>query len=97
MALLAHTLSSAHRIEFTHHLLLPMGSTSRIVPKSDARTAYEKKHRYGRTSRTQQHTGFVTPEGGPVDRQLPPDELCLIAVRAMLKAGSFAAAFLRWT
>ena len=58
----------------------------------DARTAYEKRHRYGRTSRTQQHTGFVTPDGGPVDRRLPPDELCLIAVRAMLKAGSFAAA-----
>ena len=52
VALLAHTLSRAHRIEFTHHLLLPMGSTSRIVPKSDARTAYEL---YGSSSLSLTH------------------------------------------
>ena len=57
----------------------------------DARTAYEKQHKYGSTSRWTEHTGFVAADGGHVDHTREVDELCACALLSLLGVGAFAA------
>ena len=64
-----------------------------------ARTAYEKQHKYGSTSRWTEHTGFVptdgtgfvATDGGHVEHTREVDELCACALLSLLGVGAFAA------
>jgi len=57
----------------------------------DARTAYEKQHKYSEHTRFASHTGFVAPGGGNVHHTLKIDHLGAAALLAILKTGAVAA------
>ena len=59
----------------------------------DARTAYEKQHKWGSNARSQSHTGFVAAgsDSPGVEHDRKIDELSAVALLAILKTGAVAA------
>ena len=57
----------------------------------DARTAYEKQHKYSNDTRWQLHTGFVAAGGGSMHYDRKIDELSAAALLAILKTGAVSA------
>jgi hypothetical protein len=61
------------------------------LDSGNARTAYEKQHKYNTETRYCLHTGFVAAGGGSMHHDQKIDELSAVALLAILKTGAVAA------